>query len=165
MFGAWRRAVDDGELGAGDLLRHVAGTVEEGRVECADHDERRHRDRRQRIDHPGVVLGQHAPSGVHEPGRPTVPSARELLAAPERVETPGLERRRGALGHGVPLGPGLRPPEPRPGADQHERGDAIRVGQVELEGQVPAERVAGDDGAVRAHGVQERDQVADRELG
>jgi hypothetical protein len=67
-------------LRAGNLGRHVVGGGEERGVVSADHDQRRHLDVRQRFNHAGITLGQHAARGAGKTRRIAMRHARALAA-------------------------------------------------------------------------------------
>ncbi|MHC2623325.1 hypothetical protein ACVIW2_005357 [Bradyrhizobium huanghuaihaiense] len=151
-------------LCAWDLGGHVVGRGEERHVIGANHDQRRHLDIREQFDHARIALGQHAACskrqtlGVAMTGRGAF--ARRLL---QHVEAFAVE----------PVGGGERPCVPGlariilleagAGVDDQQRASALRIGAIEGERHVAAERKAADDGALRADGIEDRCHVADRE--
>jgi hypothetical protein len=120
--------LDDDVAGTRDLRRHVHPAGEELAVPVADDDQRGHVDVGQVLDHQRVALAEDAPRGVHEPVDASVVARPHLVAdARHPVDALGLERRRERLAHVVPSGAGVVAPVAGSGADEHERGHALRV--------------------------------------
>ena len=105
--------LDDRQLRAGDLRRHVLRAVEERRILVADDHQRRHGDAGQRLDDGGVALGEDTARGVGQPGRVAVDvgagprrcrRAREAAArrSPSRSSRPSVSSRRGSRSCGSP---------------------------------------------------------------
>src|SRR3954454_18645875 len=90
---------------------------------------------------------------------------RQFALTGDRLETLVLERDSATLGHVVPPAATVGVAEAWPRVDQHERSNAIGMVAVERKRQIPAERVATDDGSTTADGVEHGNHVADGELG
>ena len=106
-------------LGARDLPRDVVHRHQERGVVGADQHQRRHRDPRQTIDHPGVLLRQHAARRSGQPQRAAVLAHADLVAAAERGEALGFQVVAALAGTLVPGVTGLIFFEARAGVEQH----------------------------------------------
>ena len=107
-----------------DLRRHVVGRGEEGRVARADEHERRHADRRQRVDH--LACGLHEDASRREGEAPgIVRAASDLARRRERTEPLGVERIGLGVGPSIPLRASLFAAVARTGVEEQERADPV----------------------------------------
>ena len=128
--------------GPGKFRRHVLGCAEVSLVPRADQHQRRDRDRRQRVDHARVALGEYAAGGERQPVR--------------RVALQALGQRDGPV---VPLLPRFVAAVARAGVAQHQPGDPVRVRQPELQRQEAAEGQPAGHHALDPARVEQRGHV------
>ena len=146
-----------------DLGRHVVGGGEEIRVVGAHEHQRRHLDAVERLDHPVVLLRQHAARRAGEAGRVAMAGQPHLVGAVERRQTARVEVGGALVRRLVPLRPRLVLLEAGAGVEQHQRAHPLGMAGMEGERHVAAERQAGDDRRLRPDQVEQRRHVADRQ--
>jgi hypothetical protein len=101
------------------------------------------------------------PRGAGEAACRAMLAGADLLALSESGEPPGLEVPRALLRALVPRPPSIGVAEARPGIEQHQSANHLRVGEVKGERHVAAERETGDDRALDPTMVQQCRHVSD----
>ena len=142
------------QAGPRDLRRHVVGGTQERLVVRSDQHERGNIDRRQRIDHPPVPLGEHAAGRQRQAVRRPLRRVRRPGPVTQRCQAVPLQPAGGGDGPVVPPLPGLVAAEARTRVAQHQSRYSVRVGQPERQRQVPAERQPAEHGPLRPGRVE-----------
>ena len=160
MLTAWPAAGITTFAASGNLCRHVIGGGEEWRVIGADHDQGGHLDIRQRFDHPGVALGQHAAGGARQSRGVAMADTGAFAAGRlQHREAFALKTVAGLKRALVPGLAGLVFLETRAGIDDQQRADPLRMRAIKCQRHVAAERKPADDGAGGADLVEQRGHV------
>ena len=118
--------------------------------------------RRQRLDDVPVGLPQHATRGPRQSGGIGVDVGGQLIAARQPVEPTLVEVAGVALGHLVPLVAAAVAAIAGTGVDEHEGGDAVGVGDRQLQRQVATERVADERRTLGADVVEDAEHGVER---